>query len=223
MMQHLRLLQANPVVSVQRLCELSGVSPRTIYRDITLLTRMNIPIYYDDGYRLAQTNQLPIPEFDAGELELLSFCLTHNPLAGFPSFARRFRQLEKRILHRAHSRETSASVRALPATRDIATPVSALEDRIIQRFLRAMERKCAVRVVLKEDPRQPLFGLPRGIAFRDNSVLLLVDRLPTEARTEVRLIQIKEIRVTSSRGTRTTSRVGRESRSGKNALTNRSE
>lgn len=97
MMQHLRLLQANPVVSVQRLCDLSGVSSRTIYRDIILLTRMNIPIYYDNGYRLAQTNQLPIPEFDAGELELLSFCLTHNPLSGFPSFARRFRQLEKRI------------------------------------------------------------------------------------------------------------------------------
>jgi len=71
----LNLIKANPGINVSRLAKETGVSERTIYRDIFSLSSSLIPVYYDNGYRILDTAFLPTLNFTADEYKLLSLRL----------------------------------------------------------------------------------------------------------------------------------------------------
>ncbi len=70
----MNLIKANPGISVSRLAKETGVSERTIYRDILSLSS-SVPVYYEEGYRLLDTAFLPTLNFNSNEYKLLKLAL----------------------------------------------------------------------------------------------------------------------------------------------------
>ncbi|MFH1374129.1 MAG: YafY family protein [bacterium] len=89
----LNLLRARRNLNARKLAEECGVTERSIYRDIVALSEANVPIYYDNGYRLASGNFLPPLNFDFDEYQCLKLALESSPLTK----AAKYRILLKRI------------------------------------------------------------------------------------------------------------------------------
>ena len=89
----LNLLRSRRNLNAARLAEECQVTERSIYRDIIALSEANIPIYYDNGYKLASDNFLPPLNFDFEEYTGLQLALKSSPLARTP----KYREVLKRI------------------------------------------------------------------------------------------------------------------------------
>lgn len=76
----LHLLQTRREVTTVKLAKECGVSIRTIYRDIDSLTRANVTLYYDRGYKLVSDYLLPRINFSDKEYRLLNTVLASSPL-----------------------------------------------------------------------------------------------------------------------------------------------
>jgi predicted DNA-binding transcriptional regulator YafY len=83
-------------VLIARECE---VTERTIYRDIISLSEANIPIYYDNGYKLTSENFLPTLNFNLDEYLTLRTALDSSPLNN----SGRSRKLIKSILSKVEA------------------------------------------------------------------------------------------------------------------------
>jgi len=71
----LNLIKARPGIKVSQLAQEAGVTERTIFRDVVSLSAVNIPIYYDRGYRILDTAFLPTLNFTPEEYRLLNMSL----------------------------------------------------------------------------------------------------------------------------------------------------
>jgi len=67
----LNLIKANPGINVSRLANETGVSERTIYRDILSLSSSLVPVHWENGYRILDTAFLPTLNFTASDYKLL--------------------------------------------------------------------------------------------------------------------------------------------------------
>jgi len=89
----LNLLRSRKNLNAAALAVQCGVTERSIYRDIISLSEANVPIYYDNGYKLASDNFLPPLNFTFDEYASLKLALESSPLAGSP----KHKQILKRI------------------------------------------------------------------------------------------------------------------------------
>lgn len=78
----LNLLRARKNMNAQTLAEECKVTERTIYRDIISLSEMNVPIYFDNGYKLASDFFLPPIKFSMDEYALLTLAIEASPFKG---------------------------------------------------------------------------------------------------------------------------------------------
>ncbi len=76
----LNLLRSRKNMNADKLAEECGVTERSIYRDIISLSEMNIPIYFDNGYKLASDSFLPPLNFSMEEYQLLKTALESSPI-----------------------------------------------------------------------------------------------------------------------------------------------
>ena len=63
----LTLIQGHPQMTARRLAQRFGVTERTIYRDIETLSESGIPLYCDNGYRVAEGFFLPPVQLTVSE------------------------------------------------------------------------------------------------------------------------------------------------------------
>ena len=93
----LNLLRARRNLTAAKLAEECGVTERSIYRDILALSEANIPIYYDNGYKLASDNFLPPLNFDLDEYQCLRLALESSPLKQADKYARLISRISAKI------------------------------------------------------------------------------------------------------------------------------
>ncbi len=93
----LNLLRSRRNLNAGRLAEQCGVTERSIYRDIVALSEANIPIYYDNGYKLASDNFLPPLNFDYEEFLSLKLALESSPLAETGKYGQTLRQVMTKL------------------------------------------------------------------------------------------------------------------------------
>jgi predicted DNA-binding transcriptional regulator YafY len=198
LVHHLRLMRTRRVVSIPQLCEACDVTPRTIYRDMTTLTKLNIPVYFDNGYRLEKDDKLPLREFDADDLELLCFCLRNNPLAEYDFFARRFRLLESKVAEKLTNHSEGERRTFFHVESSAVAPVKESESRILQRFLRALSQRNKIELIKRGGSPRRAIWLPVGVTISSDSLsLAMLDRTGS-LPTEIPIADIKEIRITAT-------------------------
>jgi len=93
----LNLLRARRNLNACKLAEECGVTERSIYRDIVALSEANIPIYYDNGYKLASGNFLPPLNFDFDEYHCLKLALESSPLAKTTKYDAPMRRIKAKV------------------------------------------------------------------------------------------------------------------------------
>ena len=76
----LNLLRSRRNLNAAAIAKECEVNERTIYRDIIALSEAHIPIYYDNGYKLASDNFLPTLNFNLDEYLTLKTVLESSPL-----------------------------------------------------------------------------------------------------------------------------------------------
>ena len=97
MLHILNLLRTHKHLNAQRLAEECNVTERSIYRDIISLSEMNVPIYYDNGYKLASDNFLPSLNFSFDEYHLLKLALESSPLIKTDKYHQIYKSLIAKI------------------------------------------------------------------------------------------------------------------------------
>ena len=80
MLYILNLLRSRKNLNAASLAKECGVTERSIYRDILSLSEANVPIYYENGYKLATDNFLPPLNFTFEEYTALRLALESTPL-----------------------------------------------------------------------------------------------------------------------------------------------
>ncbi|HDL01898.1 MAG TPA: YafY family transcriptional regulator [candidate division Zixibacteria bacterium] len=93
----LNLLRTRKNMNADKLAEECGVTERSIYRDIISLSEMNIPIYYENGYKLASDNFLPPLNFSIEEYQLLKTALESSPLIKTDKYSKIYKSLIVKI------------------------------------------------------------------------------------------------------------------------------
>jgi len=93
----LNLLRSRRTLNARRLAEECRVTERSIYRDIISLSEANIPIYYDNGYKLASGNFLPPLNFTLDEYTCLILALESSPLARVGCKAETISQVKAKV------------------------------------------------------------------------------------------------------------------------------
>jgi len=93
----LNLLRVRRNLNAGRLAEECGVTERSIYRDMIALSEANIPIYYDNGYKLASDSFLPPLNFSYDEYLCLKTALDSSPLRATGKYTELMKRLKVKV------------------------------------------------------------------------------------------------------------------------------
>lgn len=198
MLHILNLLRTRRNLNAQRLADECGVTERSIYRDIISLSEMNVPIYYDNGYKLASDNFLPALNFSFDEYRLLKLALDASPLVKTPAYEDTFRAVKAKI-ESCLSERVRKEKKFASETTHIENPYTG--DRAKgERFYRTIEQAVSSghRIAVTYDSIQsgptersvdPYFIIFRGNAF----YFVGYCHLRSEVRT-FRIDRVKDVR-----------------------------
>ncbi len=161
-------------MNADKLAEECGVTERSIYRDIISLSEMNIPIYYDNGYKLASDNFLPPLNFSIEEYQLLKTALESSPLLKTDKYQEVYRTLLPKI-ENCLSDQVQKEKRYAPKTTRIDINDSSEDDSSVQ-FYGLIEKAISLQQAIKlkyksiksgetERTVEPYFIIFRGSAF----------------------------------------------------------
>lgn len=174
MLHILNLLRTRRNLNAERLARECGVTERSIYRDIISLSEMNVPIYYDNGYRLASDNFLPALNFSFEEYHLLKLALESSPLIKTPAYQDIFKSVKAKI-ESCLSEQVRQEKKFTPETTHIENPLVGEREKG-ERFYDTIERAITsskrIRVKYEsissgptEREVDPYFIIFRGHAF----------------------------------------------------------
>ncbi|HWR83755.1 MAG TPA: YafY family protein [Candidatus Deferrimicrobium sp.] len=93
----LTLLRSRRNLNARKLAEECGVTERSIYRDIVALSEASVPIYYDNGYKLASENFLPPLNFDFDEYHCLRLALESSPLSKTAKYRTPMKRIKAKV------------------------------------------------------------------------------------------------------------------------------
>ncbi len=97
MLHILNLIRSRRNMNAATLAKECGCTERSIYRDIISLSEANVPIYYDNGYKLATDNFLPPLNFDFEEYSALRLALESTPLNLTGKYSEILRQIRAKV------------------------------------------------------------------------------------------------------------------------------
>ncbi len=198
----LNLLRSRRNLNAGMLASECGVTERSIYRDIIALSEANIPIYYDNGYKLASDNFLPPLNFDYDEYLGLKLAAESSPLVKTGKYGEALRKAMVKLdasVPESVRRET----RFTPRTTHLDIPVADEQERG-ERFYAVVEeaasRQRQLRITYQsinsgESERivEPYFIVFRGRAF----YFVAFCRTREEIRT-FRLDRVKDVELTTA-------------------------
>ncbi len=195
----LNLLRCRRNLNAGRLASECGVTERSIYRDIVALSEANIPIYYDNGYKLASDSFLPPLNFDLDEFLCLRLALDSSPLNQTGVHAQTIKKIKAKLeaclpesIRKQSRFQRSATRVQIPVTSEpdaIAAVYGDLEN--------AVRKETCIRLRYESIPSgvtervvEPYFIVFRGRSF----YLVAFCRLRNEFRT-FRLDRIRELEI----------------------------
>lgn len=170
----INLFRIRARVTLEELALECGVSKRTIYRDLLSLSSLEIPIYYDDGYRLAADISLPALNFTEDEQELLGYSLRSSPLLRSSRLEDKIRNIELKILSAIPNKKKARLNRLVVNPKTITDKLSRAEDKIITDFLKALIKKEELRVSLKSGKKKYDGLYPVSLEIRGKKWRLLM-------------------------------------------------
>ncbi len=184
------------VSEMARECE---VSQRTIYRDVNSLLRLNFPLYYDNGYRLARDVSFPFPGFGSEDIELICYSLRNNPLSKHPFFGQRFQVIEQGIKARFHGRGGSRTDNLFLFEEERHFVEKTRESDIIATFLKAIRERRKVTLRLFDSDSGNGVCIPMAIKLKNSEPYLMAIAAGEGLVREWPISSVDSIRLTDER------------------------
>lgn len=195
------LLRSGRTFSVSDLASLCKISQRTVFRDIRDLQALQVPITYDDGYRLEPAKKRPRTSIDREEFEILRFALEASPLAGIFGFDSKLKSLEKKLRKLTDPpRIRGGWATSLRARQSGQRPVGARESRMIALLWKcSLERRRVYLTIKSTSARKtPSFsGRVERLIWRDERWSLNFRRSRSSRQATLYVDQITSIQLSS--------------------------
>jgi predicted DNA-binding transcriptional regulator YafY len=161
------LFRVRTSISLEELAQECEVSKRTIYRDLISLSELNIPVYFDRGYRLSRDASLPALNFTNEEQEIIGFCLQNSALRRSRHFRNISRNIELKILSAIPDKKRRQLCQSLVCSKASVEPLPGEQDSLISKFMQAVIRGKGLRLVLKPGDKAFEGLYPVSLEVRD--------------------------------------------------------
>jgi len=195
----INLLKTRDVMTIEEMCQVCGVTRRTIYRDLRMLCSMDVPVYYDEGYRFDRDRDFAPAELGTDEIELIYYCLKNNPLTGYPFFRNKFDLIERKITDRMRrkSEESGRRLFIRETTDDRVAPESS--GGFLDSFSRSILTDHKVVIRFKGvDITEKLF-LPVMIKVTKSGPFLVVTESSGEKTSEIAIHDVADLMMSANR------------------------
>jgi len=205
------LAQGRTVV-VNKLARECNVATRTIYRDLETLMQMDYPIVFrNNGYRLDGHARPVSRQLTPDELNLLLYCMKHNPLAADPFFSDTFRVILQSVdTLRGDGNSLVPRLFVIdPSYR--ADGLDGVIHKRIATFARAAFQRYKINLRLRSG-RSLTDCAPLIVRFEEDQISFVVACLPDWEREEVRVDQVKKIELSKKKFRRRPSEIIRAQR-----------
>ncbi|MEW6015798.1 MAG: HTH domain-containing protein [Candidatus Zixiibacteriota bacterium] len=199
------LFRVRKRVTLEELARECEVSKRTIYRDLLSLSSLNIPIYYDDGYRLTREISLPALNFSDEEQEILGYCLSHNFLNRSSFLKSKLRNIEVKIIsalpEKTRSKEKKGLGSSVLTSKRNSKRFTDREDALIGEFFRALFSRNEIELRLTNGDHiqaglQPhsleIEGRKWVFCFSDGNLAETI-RVPLEEVANIKIIRARKV------------------------------
>lgn len=188
-------------VLVSEMTAETGVSARTIYRDMNSLAKMNFPIHYSNGYRFIGESSLPMMQLSAEELDLLRYAVRHNPLNRNAYFERRFRDIEQKLVSGRRSKRSVETQDVIIFDRKAEVMPSDASSQLLAKFMEALCEKRKIDIRLKDSSRRLDQLIPVAVKIHDTECELLVATDRSTIAERIDLEQVEAIRLSDQKYT----------------------
>jgi len=178
-----------------------GVSPRTIYRDLSSLLKMNIPIFYKNGYRLQDDASIPSMELSADDAELVFYAARNNPLSQHPFFRNKFQAIEQKLRARKEWKKDKDSQDVILFD-DTTTSEQSDQAPLLATFLTALYDHRKVKVSFNESTSDLLEYIPIAIKIINSEPYFVMTSDAGFSASEIPVSSVHEVSVSSERFTR---------------------
>jgi predicted DNA-binding transcriptional regulator YafY len=193
------LLKKHGAMSVQGMSRSCGVSSRTIYRDLNTLLRMNIPLYYADGYRLDNGRDFPLADLNRDELELVFHSLRTSRLGQFSFFQKKLGAIEQKIVDRVSGKFDGDHRSVILGAASRSTVETTPESGFLEAFALAVEsrNKVTLRCRGTEGPRRSF--IPVAIQLSDSGPQFVVVRDEQSEPTEFPVSEVIDLSISTDK------------------------
>lgn len=191
----INLIQTNRNQTANVLARKCGVSKRTIYRDILTLSQANMPIYYDDGYRLLRSSMTPPISLNEREVAILNLAVNSSPMLSLTSLGQETEKVLAKINSRIINGADGDLPEVIPAIKvESSVSVGQMHSRelfaIIEDSINRQRISTLTYTDMKGKNSKRLIH-PYHILFRHHAFYLLAY---CEQRNDYRLFRLERIR-----------------------------
>ncbi|MEE8577240.1 MAG: HTH domain-containing protein, partial [candidate division Zixibacteria bacterium] len=200
----IELLRRNQPMSLSELCAACRVSQRTMYRDIQSLSRLNVPVYFKDGYCLRDGTGAIKDELSADDIELIFFSMRNCLLAEYPYFDKKFKAIEQ-VFQSQLPKTAADSSRLFIGKRNCIEAGNHRHSDVLDRFFQAVRYQRMISFRSDADgtrnrssrsgdgaEMEGLF-IPMAVRVREDGIYLLISRDKDSKPIEIALTAVREL------------------------------
>lgn len=171
------------------------VHERTIYRDMGAISRMGIPVYYNNGYRVMRDTASQMVSVSHLDLDLICLAVCNSTLTRSPYFRSRLKVIIEKLQASKRLRSPSREPDLVVYDRKSKTIPSHHTNPVILEFLKASLEHRSIVITGLDGDEKSLTCIPVAVKFMDGSTSLIVARhergawemIPVKETLQVRL------------------------------------
>jgi len=190
------LIKKREAISVKEMSRACGVSQRTIYRYLKTLSKLGAADQGMDGGVFSSNRDETWTALDAGDLDLIDFCLRHNSLTKYPFFMERLSKVRRKVREWRRQADREASYFALVED-EFDEARETRQNEVLERFTRAKLDLRKVAVTVRGSDNRPRAMIPVAVKISRAGVSLTVCERPGDDPTEIKLSDITRLVVSS--------------------------
>jgi len=194
-MQLVGLLRNRQVVSVREMAQACGVSQRTVYRYLNTLSRLDVPADYAREDTASARKETPMEGLGRDDLEMIAYCLDHNPLVRYAFFSERLERVRRTIEQGIKLRMDDSAPALIRAESKQKMSGRGQGDDLLNRFAGARASSMMVEITSEQSGPMPRKCWPREICIDSGGVHLVVMPATGGATESVDLADVSAIKV----------------------------
>jgi|GEM_PF-2420956 len=196
-----RLIRDRSNVTIDEMSKECGVSERTVYRYLNTLAELDIPGGYlvEPGNEGGEKNLFS--RLGDDDLDIIAYCLGHNPLVRYSYIAKRLGQIRRKVLRIRSKLPESRSSSVLQIADVPERATNPRESEMVEVFATAKVKSSVVLISTQGLSQKLRPYQPVAIKVTRDGLRLVVRDCRSRRKKEIELVDVLELRVKQPRHT----------------------